>query len=443
MFDALLETRIVDGPVPWIVWGLAVAAGVYLLIRPDRRPRIRWVLTAAIGMLAGALAAFVTIAVVEALNVFGVPLTVQTDAWVVATFAAIGLAVVNLWHSRWWRKLIAIVGIVLFAASGTLGVNAYFGLNATLANLLGITVEHPIDIAKPDPTTTTPDPDDPDAGKPLYQTWTPPADMPAKGTTGTQVIPATISGFTSRPAGIYLPPAAQVPNAPALPLMILMMGQPGNPDPQYVAQVLDEYQAKNKGLAPIVIVADQLGDESVDPVCADTDRLGNAETFITQDVVNWARVNLRIEQDPAHWVIAGYSNGGGCAFKYGAEYPEIWGNVLSISGEEFPGSEEPDQVIANLFGGDAAAFEAQKPEAILQSGAHQYPDTVAIFTVGGNDPVFEPSAQASAAAAQAAGWQTTFFVIPGAGHVLDALQGGFEKGFEVLYPRLGLSAPTG
>jgi enterochelin esterase-like enzyme len=442
MGDAILRLNIIDGPLIWIVFALSAAAFVYLLVRP---PRVRWVLTALIGLLAGALIAFATIWIVEALNLFGVPLTVQTDAWVVVTFAAIGLAVVNLWRSRWWRKVIAIVGILLFAASGTLGVNAYFGLNPTVASLFGITVENPIDIGnKPKPTPTdgsTPDPATP--AVPLYQSWQPPADMPTTGKTGTQVIPATASGFSSRPAGIYLPPAAQVPDAPELPLVILMMGQPGNPDPQYIATVLDEYAAKNKGLAPIVIVADQLGDPDLDPVCSDTAALGNAETFITEDVVGWARANLRILPDPAHWVIAGYSNGGGCAFKYGAKYPELWGNVLDISGEEYPGSEEPDQVIAKLFGGDAAAFEAQKPEAILTSGAHLYPDTTAIFTVGGNDPTFIPEAQGAADAAKAAGWNTTYYVIPGAGHVVDALEGGFEKGFEVLYPRLGLSAPAG
>ncbi|GAA2227244.1 alpha/beta hydrolase-fold protein [Herbiconiux moechotypicola] len=435
----LLELPIIDGPLPWIVWTLSAVAFVYLLARP---PRIRWVLTALIGLLAGALVAFATIWVVEAFNLFGVPLTVQTDAWVVVTFAAIGLAVVNLWRSRWWRKVVAAVGAVLFALSGTLGINAYFGLKPTVASFLGIVVEHPIDINRPTGSPTPRPTDDPDAGRPVYETWTPPADMPATGTTGTQVIPATASGFSSRPAGIYLPPAAQVADPPDLPLMILMMGQPGDPDPQYVASVLDEYAAAHQGLAPIVIVADQLGDESIDPVCADTAKYGNAETFIVQDVVAWARANLRIDQDPAHWVIAGYSNGGGCAFKYGAEYPELWENVLSISGEEYPGSEDPSTVIDQLFGGDAAAFEATKPASILASGAHAYPDTVGIFTVGGADPVFIPAAQAAAAAAQAAGWQTTYYVIPDAGHVLDALHGGFEKGFEILYPRLGLAAPA-
>ncbi|MGA1836558.1 alpha/beta hydrolase-fold protein [Herbiconiux sp. 11R-BC] len=437
MTDDILSVNIITGPLIWIVFGLSAIAFVYLLVRP---PRLLWVLTAIIGLLAGALVAFGAIAVVQGFNLLGVPLALQTDAWVVATFAAIGLAVVNLWRSRWWRKVVAVLGIVLFALSGTLGINAYFGLKPTIASFFGIVIDKPIDIPKPTPTGSA-DPSKPVV--PLYQSWQPPADMPAVGNQGTKVIPATASGFTARPAGIYVPPAGLVPNAPDLPFMLLMMGQPGSPDPQYVAKVLDEYQAKNKGLAPIVLVADQLGpDESIDPVCADTATYGNAESYIMKDVVAWARTNLRILQDPAHWTVAGYSNGGGCAFKYGAKYPQVFGNVLDISGEEYPGSEQPDTVIKQLFNGDAAAFEAQKPESILKSGI-TYPDTTAIFTVGGNDPAFIPEAQGASEAAKAAGWNTTYFVVPGAGHVIDAIQGGFEKGFEVLYPRLGLSAPPG
>lgn len=434
--DALLEARIVDGPVIWTVFVLAAVAFVVLLARP---PRIRWLLTAGIALAAGALIAVAVILAVNALDLFGMPLPRPAEAWVVVTFAAIGLAVVNLWRSRWWRKVVAIVGVLLFAAAGTLGVNAYFGLNPTLATLLGITVEHPIDLNKPTPGPSPTGSAAP--AVPLYQSWSPPADMPATGTQGTQVIPATVSGFSSRPAGIYLPPAARVADPPDLPFVLLMMGQPGNPETDFIADTLDEYAASHQGLAPIVIVADQIGSPDQDPVCADTPSLGDAESFIMQDVVGWARSNLRILQDPAHWTVAGYSNGGGCAFKYGAKYPEVFGNVLSISGEEYPGSERPDEVVADLFGGDAAAFEAQKPETILSSGAHAYPDSWGVFTAGGNDPTYVAEAASASAAATAAGWTSTDYVVPGAGHVQDALRGGLEKGFEILYPRLGLAPP--
>lgn len=41
----------------------------------------------------------------------------------------------------------------------------------------------------------------------------------------------------------------------------------------------------------------------------------------------------------------------------------------------------------------------------------------------------------------AAGRQADSHVVPGAGHAVDALEGGLAEGFARLYPRLGLSAP--
>jgi enterochelin esterase-like enzyme len=313
-----------------------------------------------------------------------------------------------------------------------IGINAFYGLNPTLGSVLGIAAENPIVIPTPAPTQT-------DAG-PLYRTWTAPAGMPATGQQGTQVIPPTESGFDARPAGIYLPPAALVDGAPALPLVILMMGYPGNPDQSYIAAILDQFAAQNAGLAPIVVVADQIGNGG-DPACADSAAFGNAETYIKTDVVNWAKENLNIIQDPRYWVIAGYSNGGGCAIKYGAQEPDVFKNILDISGEEFPGSEDVDAVVAQIYGGDSAAFEESKPVNILSANAGQYEGVTAVFTVGENDPGFIPAAAAVSNAAIAAGMSVTVYTVPGAGHVVDALNGGLQEGFSVLYPVLGLSAP--
>lgn len=141
------------------------------------------------------------------------------------------------------------------------------------------------------------------------------------------MIPGTLSGFTARPAGIYLPPAALVDSPPALPLVVMMMGQPGDPDPRFAAESLNEFAAQNRGLAPIIIVADQLGNSLVDDLCLDTARFGNAETYINKDVVDWARSNLNVIGDARHWTVAGYSHGGQCAISFGAKYPEIWGNI--------------------------------------------------------------------------------------------------------------------
>ncbi|MFE5408626.1 hypothetical protein [Microbacterium sp. NPDC056569] len=184
---------IIDGPVPWIVYGLAVAFFLVLLIR---RPTGRWVLTALLALLAGALVGLGVGLLIDATDAFGSdPLPTPVLWWAAVTFAAISLAVANLWSSPLWRKIVAIAGIVVFTIAGTIGINAVYGLNPTLGSLFGISGDEPIVV----PTSTASA--DPDAG-PLYATFTPPADMPAKGQQGTQVIPATTSGFDARPAGI-------------------------------------------------------------------------------------------------------------------------------------------------------------------------------------------------------------------------------------------------
>ncbi|MFS0732699.1 alpha/beta fold hydrolase [Microbacterium sp. 1P10UB] len=427
--DALWSLNVIDGPAYWGVLIAAVVFAIYLLMRT---PTPRWVLTSLLGIVLGVAIALGVFLASNATNAFGSPLPLFVAWWSMGALGGVGLAVANLFRSRWWRKVLAIIGALVFALAGGLGINAAYGLNPTLGSMFGISADNPVTIPTPDPSRTN-------AG-PLYSSWTPPADMPAKGTQGTQVIPATVSGFDARPAGIYLPPAAQVANAPALPLVILMMGYPGNPDPSYIGAVLDDYASKNKGLAPIVVVADQIGNGG-DPACADSSTFGNAETYIKKDVVDWAKTNLNILEDPRFWVIAGYSNGGGCAIKYGAQEPDVFKNILDISGEEFPGSEDADSVIAQIYGGDSAKFEASKPINILAANKGKYDGVNAIFTVGGADPAFIPAAKAVSAAAKDAGMTTAYIEIPGAGHVVDGLNGGLDAGFGLLYPILQLSPP--
>ncbi|WP_375383939.1 alpha/beta hydrolase [uncultured Microbacterium sp.] len=427
--DVLWRLPVIDGPVPWIVYALSIVLIITLLAR---KVTPRWLLRAVLGIGVGAGLGFGIYLLVNAMNAMGSPLPHEVGVWVIVAFAALGLAVVSLWDSKVWRKIVAAFAIIWFALSGIIGINAFYGLNATFGSIFGIVSGDAIPLPSPQPSQTN-------AG-PLYKTWMPPAGMPEKGTQGTQVIPGTASGFDARPAGIYLPPAAQVENAPALPLVIMMMGYPGNPDPSYIGAVLDDFAAKNKGLAPIVVVADQIGNGS-DPACADSQAFGNAETYIKTDVVDWAKKNLPIIQDPKYWVIAGYSNGGGCAIKYGAQEPGVFKNILDISGEEFPGSEDVDGITTNVYGGDAAKFDASKTVNILAAGKGTYQGVTAVFTVGGSDPGFIPAAQKVSAAAEDAGMTVSYTEIPGAGHVIDGLNGGLQAGFAVLYPVLGLSAP--
>jgi enterochelin esterase-like enzyme len=430
--DDLLELPIIAGPVPWIVYGAAVAFALYLLIR---KPTVRWVVTAALGIVIGAAVGLGIFIWGKLTGGLGDPLLDAVMWWAMATFGAIGLAVVNLWKSRWWRKVIAIIAIPVFAAAGTIGINAAYGLNPNLGDLIGIVGGKPI--VKPTPHATNGAP-----AQPIYETWKPPADMPKQGETGSQPIPGVVSGFQARNAGIYLPPAALVSNAPPLPLMIMMMGEPGSPDPTYVSGVANTYAAQHEGLAPIIIVADQLGGENTDPACADSKAFGNAATYIKTDVVNWARKNLNIIDDPRYWIMAGYSNGGGCAVKYVAQEPTVFKNLIDISGEVYPGSEDPQSVTDTIYGGSAAAFDAAKPINIMQAAPKgTYDGITAFFSAGQLDPQFQGEATQVSNAARGVGMNVTYTVIPGVGHVGNNVPDALTAAFALFYPVLGLSAP--
>lgn len=428
----LWQLPVIEGPLPGAMLAVAGALFVVVVVRRWRRRQAVWALTAA---AAAAVIGYVTCKIVSETKVFGTVLPPFVWHWVVPVFAAVGFVLGGLGQTRAWRRVVAVAAAIAIAIAGVLGVNLSFGLNPTLGSLVGVAqpeIQIPTVGAGPAGAPV----------QPLYETWKPPAGMPLIGKRGSEIIPATSSGFPARPAGIYLPPAALVADPPALPLVIMMMGHPGTPDPTSISSALDGFAAHHQGLAPIVIVPDQLGENVTDTACADSDAYGKARTYVTVDVVAWAKTHLNVIQDPAYWTIAGYSNGGGCAITFGAQSPQLWKNILDISGEPYPGSEQPANITKTIYGGNAAAFEASKPANILAAAAPgSYEGMNAIFTAGAADPEYIKGADMLAKAARAVGMNVVRYDVPGAGHTGDALKGGLVEGFQVLYPLLGLSAP--
>jgi hypothetical protein len=95
--------------------------------------------------------------------------------------------------------------------------------------------------------------------------------------------------------------------------------------------------------------------------------------------------------------------------------------------------------VEKVFRGDKAAFDANKPQAILAQHPGAYDGHYAIFAAGALDKKYGPANRASADLAEAAGFTTTFYLVPNATHTGPGLKGGLEKAFDVLYPRLGLA----
>lgn len=427
----ILSFELIDSPllpVAAVIAGLGVVA---VLLWPPRR----LVLTGVIAT-AAAVVMFVVGKILEAMGTFQGPLPSGAIWWATGAAAAAAVGVVGILRRPWPRRVVGAVTVIAALLAGALGVNASYGVTHNLAAILGVQALDPASLPQRGDTASDP--------ATLYQTWEPPAGMPAKGSvsalTGSSKIPT--GQYAARDASLYLPPAAQVANPPALPLLVFMMGQPGSPDPTALAKALDSFAAANKGLAPIAIVVDQLTAPDDDPACVDSAKFGAVSTYINELVPKWAEQNLNIVTDHRYWTIGGFSNGGSCAALYGTKHPDTWGQLLDVMGNEFPGSEHVAQTVADVYGGDAAAFQANKPSVIMAAApAGTYTGHLAVFTWGSADTTYGPGQQANADAAKAAGFTVLTHIVEGAGHTGEALDGSLAYAIPAMAPTLGLAAP--
>ena len=457
--QGLLSFNIVQDPLLYGLDTASLLAVLYLALRPvllpprfrrgfalyaKRRPGTAggfggpsprpWLVTVLLALTGGASAGVLTLWICESwLNVFGMPLDPDTRAWVIAAFAAVALGVVNLWRSRWWRKVIAAVAVAVFLATAALEVNAGYGLNQTLGSLLGVDTGQFLTLPRHRQTPVRAD------QSPLWQTWKPPAGMPATGRSGPVSIPATASGFHARDAYLYLPPAALVADPPPLPVIVMMMGQPGSPDQDKSAVAeLNSLALENHGLAPLFLTVDQLGDPYQNPLCVDSPS-GHVYTYVTTDVVNFIHSKLNVAPGRDNWAVAGYSDGGECPLSFSAKRPDLFGSLLDVSGELEPLNGSVQNTVNTVFRGNKAEFTAEEPANILKS--HRYNDQLAIFTSGSLDTTFTPQAVAAAADAKAAGMTTYRFTGDNIGHRGDSVDYGLKTGLPLLYKRFGLTGP--
>lgn len=429
----LLRWQIVGLQAELTSYGIILAAVLVLLARRSRgRPRDWWrqaLLAAALGALAGAV---LIVVLDDWLHRIPGGLPRGGRGWVVLLGLVVGMAVRNLPGTRWPRKVAAVAVVPPVLAVGIVGVNASYGIMHSLGELLNKPVAEIVTATDLPPTKGH----DPAEIEWLARDWTAPAGLPREGRRMTLEIPGTVSGFTARPASVYLPPAALLAQPPSLPVVVLMMGQPGTPDVTYIADALDAKAARHDGLAPIVVVADQTGSPWNDTLCMDTAKFGKVETYLNTDVVTWIKTHLRVSHHRSDWLIAGYSNGGLCAARFAALHPQHWGNVLNISGEEFPGSDNSDRHLEEFFGGDQAAYDRHRlPTQLAQAG---FVDTWFVTTVSADDPLHVPGERRVAAAARAGGARSYYLEFPTGGHGVDTVKQALDQGLELLYPRLGL-----
>ena len=280
----------------------------------------------------------------------------------------------------------------------------------------------------------------------LARTWTAPADLPTQGRLLRVTIPATRSHFVARQALLYLPPAALTADPPALPVDVLLSGQSRGAGPEDVQtggaieQTMDALATVDRGLAPIVVVPDQLGPRSANPMCVDG-ALGNSRTYLTEDVPAWVTSHLRVQTAASAWTIGGFSQGGTCAIQLGAGDPSRFGNLIDVSGEDGPTLGSERKTIDEGFGGNRAAWAAAQPAALLRAGA-PFRGSNAFFAAGALDTTYGPVMPVMAGRARAAGMHVATWVVPGGRHSWVTARAALAAGLDWLQPRVGLGAPA-
>lgn len=435
----LARVHLTQGWLPATLFTLTALALALLVLTGMTHGRWRTLLRQAAAALGiGALGLLATWLVSDVFMLFGVSLGWMVIISVALGFMTAGFAVCILITARGWRRILAALTIMLCLLSTGLRVDIIYGEFTTLGSLFSVSLY--------------PDYESHRAARPAmsvaqWRSLASRGDLPAHPRTGRSYsvrIPNGRSRFTARPADIYLPPAALSDRPPALPVFVLLAGQPGSPDRLFTAgaipAMLDAYAAQHDGLAPVVVSPDQNGSSSHNSLCVDSPVYGKAETYLSDDVPAWIRTELPVADQPQQWAIGGFSQGGTCSTQLGARHPNVYGNMLPADGELEPTQGRQEQMIRDYFGGDRERFLSQVPARAMLERA---PSNQRLFTAAGsNDKQSQHSMMVIAKAAEQAGMSVRAVVTQGSGHDWHTVKTAWKPGLEWLGEAMGLGPMT-
>ena len=394
---------------------------------------------AAATIAAGAIGYAVVWFLSDVVMAFGVSVGWMVMTVVAATVSLVALALITIRRSRSARRVVAIMLVPLVVLTCATSINMVYGEYTTVGSALGFNPYPMLDSSS--------------ISRPVMSVrqWRLLAAhdelhgaLASHGIVRTVHIPATKSGFQTRMATVYLPPAALSATPPRLPVMVLLAGQPGSPTRLMaagkIAAIMDEYAAHHDGLAPIVVSPDQNGAFTHNSLCADTSVYGEAETYLTTDVPRWIRDTLPVSTSSSQWLIGGFSQGGTCSVQIGPAHPKIFGSIFAASTEIAPSDGSRKRTIDRFFNGDEKAFDAHVPTAII---ARHSPSSQTLMMVSGEWDADARSNQARIAkAAKAAGMRVTVMISRRSGHDWHTVINGLVPVVDDFGHRTGLGAST-
>ncbi|GLY49579.1 alpha/beta hydrolase-fold protein [Lentzea sp. NBRC 102530] len=424
-----LDLSLIHGPVPKAATVAAVLALTYLAIQKNRT---WWARVVPIVVLTCALfVTGLTLVVDHLWKPWPEPLPIVLMVWLGAALVALALAVARLRPSRWYGRVLSVVAAIVVLASAVTATNAYYGQYPTGRAVLQVFHNPSVDLpdtAPPSDVLEVPE------GKTLADVWTA-TGLPDKGTMSEVPIPGA---FKARPAWIYLPPAYAATPRPRLPVIVLLSGQPGTPRDWYdaggIVENMDAFARAHNGLAPIVVMADQIGATTANPLCLDS-KLGQTETYLARDVPNWIKERLTVDERREAWTIAGFSHGGTCSVQLAVRAPDVYGNFINLSGQREPTLGTREETVKVAFGGDAAAFARVNPLDIL--AREKFPRTAGVIVAGKDDALYRPADAEVFEACRKAGMDVQWKELPG-GHDWNVWRPGLYSSLPWLAQRTGL-----
>ncbi|KAA2260667.1 esterase [Solihabitans fulvus] len=415
-----LDLSLINGPIPAAA---TVAGAVALLFLGVRRDRPWWTRVLPIAALS---CATVTVAVAllvnEVWHPWPEPLPMVVVGWLGVTLLASTLAVLRLRGTRWYWRAASLAAAAVVLTSALVGVNTFFGQYPTPRAALGVFSKDTSDldsVAMPTPTKQQ---------------------LPEHGAVSETPIPSS-GGFAPRPAWIYLPPAYAVAPRPKLPVLVLLSGQPGSPrdwfDAGQLAKNLDAFAQQHNGRAPIVVVPDQLGSLTANPMCLDS-KLGTTETYLARDVPAWIKQRLQVDERREAWTIAGFSQGGTCAFQLAVRAPSVYANFIDLTGQREPTLGTRAASVKAAFDGDDAAYSRVNPWEIVAKA--RFPDTAGVVVAGRDDSTYRSEDRQVFEACQRAGMEMQWKEMP-SGHDWNTWRPGLYEALPWLAQRTGLLEP--
>ncbi|MCV7202785.1 hypothetical protein B7435_31020 [Mycolicibacterium peregrinum] len=347
-----MNLSLTSGLIPITLQILALAAIVVAIGRGRSREWLRrWLLVA---VLAGVGLAAAGRLIVRDQGWSADAIAFGTVFWTAMLGFTATVLIAGWRGSEWWRRLVAILSVVLVVVCGFSALNTATGYFPTVrAAWLRVTQTEPEQWIDESELAA------------LQQK----GEVPTRGTVVRVTIPADASGFAHRTEVVYLPPAWFSSNPPPqLPAVIMMGGEFNHPNDWLQStealQTLDDFAALHHGNAPIVVFPDISGKFNNDTECVDGVR-GNAAAHLTKDVVPYMISRFGVSSKPENWGLVGWSTGATCSLLTAVRNPDMFSAFVWLDGTLGPNAGTKDQTVARLFGGDENAWESFDPKTII------------------------------------------------------------------------------